>query len=93
MHVPSHQLPDQRQGVHWTPLVQVLSPDADQGEVSDIPAQLNSVVTVLQLARVKKKRHIPLDCPLKRFCAHQLSITLTRVHGARTFFILAPRTG
>lgn len=51
---PPHQLPDQRQGVHWTPLVQVYSSDADQREVSYIPAQLHSIVTVLQLRYVKK---------------------------------------
>lgn len=82
--VPSHQLPDQCQGVHFTPLIQIFSSNADQGEVSNIPAQPNSVVTVLQLEYVMK--YFPLKC-----FAHQFTIPLKRMHSVHTFFILAPR--
>ncbi|TNN78298.1 hypothetical protein EYF80_011538 [Liparis tanakae] len=60
--LPPHQLPDQRQGVQPAALVQVLSPDADQREVSHVPAQLHRVVAVLQLRR---KRKIPLATKAK----------------------------
>lgn len=53
--LPSHQLPDQCQGVQATPLVQVFSPDSNQREVSLIPAQLHGIITVLQLEYMKKQ--------------------------------------
>lgn len=86
--VPSHQLPDQGQGVYFTPLIQIFSSNADQREVSNIPAQPNSIVTVLQLEYVMK------NFRLKCFAfAHQFTIPLKCLYSEHTFFILAPRKG
>ena len=88
VHVPPHQLPDKRQSVHLTPLVQVFSSDADQRELSEMPAQVHGVVTVLQLRHMKKSNVTVLLLP-----HHQLSVFLICVHSMHTFFMLPPRKG
>lgn len=77
--VPSHQLPDQCQGMQPTPLIQVFSSNADQREASNIPAQLNSIVAVLQLGYTKSKNNQKtLNFTIK--CFVSLSLILMRVH-------------
>lgn len=83
---PPHQLPDKRQSVHLTPLVQVFSSDADQRELSEMPAQVHGVVTVLQLRHMKKN-----NVTVLLFSHHQLSVFLICMHSTHTFFMLPPR--
>lgn len=53
-HLPPHELPDQSQGVCAIPLVQVYSSDSNQRKIGFVPAQLYSVVTVLQLEHINE---------------------------------------
>jgi len=84
--LPPHQLPDQRQGVQPAALVQVLSPDADQREVSHVPAQLHRVVAVLQLRRKRKIQLLLFILPFKK-CVFSAFFYVD------TFFMLTPRMG
>lgn len=51
---PSHQLPHQAQGQGWDAGVQVMSANAHNGEMCRF-AQINGIVTVLQLVEGKRK--------------------------------------
>lgn len=62
--------------MHLTSLVQIFSPDADQREASDIPAQVNCVITVLQLECVGENM-ISMSISVS---AHYLSFSFTWTH-------------
>lgn len=51
---PSHQLPHQAQSQGWDARVQVMSANAHNGEMCSF-AQINGIVTVLQLVEWKRK--------------------------------------
>ena len=85
MHVPPHQLPDQRQGVHRTPLIQIFSSDADQREVSNIPAQPHGIVTVLQLRCEEKQCYIHFNFQANNFFSVPTDFIHTTINTTRVF--------